>query len=188
MHRVDENLLNMQVREQWICVQNVGCITRLRFFKAVIIQSQKLLLYYVWYSKVGKQQLGKITPWGQCRPPHGTVEKGAFSKMQRQCALFPIFQVVSEKNIVYWRHNALPTKTNGPIRQSNCPTLNSIVPTCQCHLTNLLAIKQKKIEDREEYCQYVANCTQYIDINWKQMCLSTLHINMGRIQFQMSHQ
>ena len=144
MHRVDENLLHMQVREQWFCVQNVGCITRLRFFKAVIIQSQKLLLYYVWYSKVGKQQLGKITPWGQCRPPHGTVEKGAFSKMQRQCALFPIFQVVSEKNIVYWRHNALPTKTNGPIRQSNCPTLNSIVPTCQCHLTNLLAIKQKK--------------------------------------------
>ena len=100
---IDENLFAYASQRTMDLCSKCGlhCITRLRFFKAVIIQSQKLLLYYVWYSKVGKQQLGKITPWGQCRPPHGTVEKGAFSKMQRQCALFPIFQVVSEKKILF---------------------------------------------------------------------------------------
>ena len=136
----------------------------------------------------------KNSSWGKLHPGDSVARRtaqqrrGPLAKCRDNVRYFPYSKSYPKKNIVYWRHNALPTKTNGPIRQSNCPTLNSIVPTCQCHLTNLLAIKQKKIEDREEYCQYVANCTQYIDMNWKQMCLSTLHINMGRIQFQMSHQ
>ena len=132
---------NGSVFKMWVALHNKAKIFQSSDNNIVLEAAIVLCLVFQSRKTVAGENytLGIVSPAAR-----HSREGGLQQNVETMCAISHIPSRIRKKNIVYWRHNALPTKTNGPIRQSNCPTLNSIVPTCQCHLTNLLAIKQKK--------------------------------------------